>query len=105
MINGIGWLDDRHSPSPILCDAGTLFVYTLISYFAIMLSFILMVTKIGSVFHDGSLHCLFISYCKSYEIFNQSINHSINESISQSINVVMNAILLNTFHQRSVFES
>ena len=27
VIKGIGWLDDRHGPSPILCDTVTLLVY------------------------------------------------------------------------------
>ena len=28
MINGVGWLDDRHGLSPILYDTAPLFVYT-----------------------------------------------------------------------------
>ena len=28
VINGVGWLDDPHCPSPILCDTVTLFIYT-----------------------------------------------------------------------------
>jgi len=27
VINKVGWLDDRHDPSPILCDTVTLCVY------------------------------------------------------------------------------
>jgi len=26
-MNEVGWLDDRHGPSPILCDKVTLFGY------------------------------------------------------------------------------
>ena len=43
MINGVGWLDDRHGLSPILYD--TLqrpSLFTLINYCAIVFSFALM---------------------------------------------------------------
>ena len=41
MINGVGWLDDRHGLSPILYDTAPLFVYT-DNYCAIVFSFALM---------------------------------------------------------------
>jgi len=35
VINGVRWIDDRHGPSPVVCDTVTL-VFTLIRYFAIV---------------------------------------------------------------------
>jgi len=43
VINGVGWLDERHGPSPILCDTVTL-VFTLFIYFTILFSFTLIFT-------------------------------------------------------------
>jgi len=43
VINGVGWQDDHHGPSPILYHTVAL-VFTLISYFATVVSFILIST-------------------------------------------------------------
>jgi len=43
VINGVGWQDGHHGPSPILYDTVTL-VFTLIRYFAIVVWFILTST-------------------------------------------------------------
>ena len=52
MINGVGWLDDRHGLSPILYDTAPLFV-TLINYCAIVFSFALIFANCWLTACDG----------------------------------------------------
>ena len=74
---GIGWLDNRHGPSPILRDTvyiNQLFCYCIFIYFNFH-------WQLVSLLRDGSWHC-FCLLAKSYETINQLIEPSTSAHLS-----------------------
>jgi len=56
VINRVGWLDDRHGPSPILYDTAPLLVYSTLSiYYAIVFSFAVIFPPSKNFFFESNL--------------------------------------------------
>jgi len=66
VISGLGWLDDRHGPSPIQCGTVTLFVHIdhLLCHCVYIHSNVHW--QLVSLLRDGSLYC-FCLLAESYE--------------------------------------
>ena len=75
VINGVGWRDDCHGPSPVLCDTVTLFVYIDQLFCHCVFIFSNVLWQLVTFLHDGSLYC-FCLLAESYETIGQSINQS-----------------------------